>query len=158
MTSTPQQWIKQIVESGIASVESIQGCSPEEIAELENHFQVRLPDAYKAFLRAMGKSIGEGFLRDCTITYPYLIKFHRLAERLADAEGFEMPKLAFVFLLHDYQFHYFNTAGGEPDPPTYRFLEGDEKPVQTFGSFTAWMSSVVGEETQAWKELQAGRK
>ena len=151
MQQLEKNWVDQIVAAGIAKVGEIQGCDNDDIAHLEKHFQINLPDAYKNFLRTMGKNVGL-FLNDCTITYPDIMEFREQADELAKAGGVSLPETAFVFLIHDYQFHYFDTANGAFDPATFRYVEDETSSIKTFDSFTQCMSNFVKTEVAAWNE------
>lgn len=154
MDAQAQKWKQHIIDSGMATEKEFEGCTDGEIADIEAQFGLKLPPAYREFLKVMGKNAGEEFLRDATITYPHIVKFRYQADNIAKSAGITIPVTAFVFLIHDYQFLYFDTANGEADPLTYRYLEEDDKPVKLFDSYTDCMASIVQTEVEAWKSLQ----
>ena len=155
MVTSPHEWIQEIIASGMSKAEDFQGCSDAEIKEMEEHFRLSLPATYRSFLRAMGKSAGNEFLRDCIFTYPNILKFRDQADNLAKAGGVAIPKTAMVFLIHDYQFHYFDTSDDVQDPPTYRYVEEDENAVQIFDTFTGCMASILHTEIDAWQAVKS---
>ena len=102
------------------------GCNQEQITEIENKFQITLPQIYKDYLAAIGQKSGD-FLRGSDFWYPELLTLREDAEILLqeDNSPFKLPDKAFVFGMHQgYQFFYFDTLAGD-DPPVYHYMEGE---------------------------------
>jgi len=125
----------------------LHGCSREEIAALESRFEIKLPVAYRAFLRSMGHDTDWLFVgTDCS--YRHLSTLRRGAERLLARFGdpFMLHAEDFVFLMHQgYQFMYFR-ADENPDPPVFYYLEGYSKPERKFGSFSQFLESCIADK------------
>src|SRR5262245_51944754 len=95
--------IARLLETGIASTDTIIGCLPEEIEHLEQTAGVRLPDEYRHYLRACGKSAGT-FMIDCDAFYPELLGMQQQAKDVLtnwEDGRLSLPTSAFVFLMRD---------------------------------------------------------
>jgi len=51
-------FVIQLIESGLSSKWGILGCTDVEIREIETRFDIELPAIYKAFLRKIGDGRG----------------------------------------------------------------------------------------------------
>ncbi len=127
----------------------LRGCTNDEIVQLERLFDSSLPETYRAFRSALGKSSGE-FLRGSDFLLKHLSRdLKRGAQEMLEDEGEpQLPPHAFVFLMHQgYQFFYFH-CGVDPDPPVYYFREreGTRKVAE---SFTQWFATMVDDELAA---------
>lgn len=139
---TPAELLAQLIEAGFAEgAKSFLGCTEEEISCLEEDFQLRLPEAYKEFLRAFGKQSGF-FLDDCSYLYQTLKDIKKEAENMANQLSFNLEPTWFVFLVRDDIFLYFDTQQAQ-DPPVWRFDEGTEKIELVFPSYSAWLNNIV---------------
>lgn len=120
-----------------------EGCTEQEIAALEQAVAQTLPPAFRAYLLRCGKMPDAVFTgSDCC--YGDLFHLREDAEDLLEENGqpFNLPKRAFVFLMHQgYQFLYFLTDGKSPDPPVQYYLEGEEGPEKKYPSFTAFLEA-----------------
>lgn len=129
---------QKIVQAGLATEETLVGCSEAEIHELARTFKLRLPKIYVDYLRRMGKQAGD-FLGECIRTYPGLLQYARQkAETLLEARtSYRLPDTAFVFVeRYGCQFFYFDTASGDDNPPVYRYFEGDKEPAKIADGLT----------------------
>ena len=155
MNFDPEAAVAKMRQHGMEREGSeIRGCSAQEITRIENRFQLKLPETYKLFLKAMGKGTGE-FLTDCSVTYPFIICWHDTAERLFKEQDLKFQSSAFVFLERNAeQVLFFDTADGNDDPPIFRYLEGDAEPVEVCKSFTEWFNTTCREEIETWDELR----
>ncbi|MEU6642423.1 hypothetical protein ABZ863_07715 [Saccharomonospora sp. NPDC046836] len=71
LAQTMDQLSQRMIVSGVATSETIIGCTPGEVAELRaDHRVERLPEQYEQFLLAMGKQSGR-LLRGTDIFYPH---------------------------------------------------------------------------------------
>jgi hypothetical protein len=131
MNDSIKQMIRALIQRGLATPYTLQGCPNEEIEKLEEHFNIKLPDAYRDFLLTMGRGAGKLF-EGSHFTYEHLFKLREWAEELmveAKAE-FDLPDDAFVFMMHQgYDFFFFQVSEGV-DPPVDEFLEGKQVPTQ----------------------------
>ncbi len=87
-----------IICSEWADETDIQGCTEEEIVQLETLFKVRLPHAYKEFLRSMGQGAGE-FEDNSLWTMSELPQARVYAESYLEQleTPYSLPAKAFVF-------------------------------------------------------------
>lgn len=152
-TKTPQELAKMLIDSGMATPETIVACSENEIADIENHFGIKLPSSYKEFLRTMGKGMGD-WANDVIMTYPGLVKFCRTrAERYAAAKNFELLSSHFVYLVRDDVFMFFDTR--EQDPPVYRLdTVVDETPLQVGRSFLHYLTSYINDDVELGEQMK----
>ena len=151
---TPTELLPELIEAGFAErAKTFLGCTEEEISSLEAEFQLRLPEAYKAFLRAFGKQSGF-FLDDCSYLYPALKAIKKEAEHMAQKLSFKLEPSWFVFLVRDEIFLYFDTNQGQ-DPPVWRFDEGTEKIELVFPSYSAWLNNIVEGDVAGMKRCYA---
>ncbi|MFZ6185942.1 SMI1/KNR4 family protein [Nannocystis pusilla] len=102
----------------------LEGCSENEIQELEQFAGSPLPQAYVKFLRLAGRNSAAVTIgTDCY--YPLILELREVAvELLAEAPRPSiLPDNMFVFSMHQgYAFCCFPLDEGE-DPPVYRFIQ-----------------------------------
>ncbi len=134
-------FVKQIIGSGLASWWTMRGCRDFEIRDLENHFDIKLPAIYKDFLKKMGKSAGE-FMQGTDIFFDYLFDNREAMEEVLELDDnpFFLEKEFFIFSSHQgYIFHFFNTAEDVFDPPVYGYKEGELKVKRIDTSFSTFL-------------------
>lgn len=130
---------KGLIELEYFGEDDIQGCSIEEIKKLEKFNNLKLPQAYKAFLKVFGKKIqGLSRLNDLNITYEEI--FHKSDElkeffcglNTALHAGFiksqsrlielKIPDKIFVIMsTYSSCFHVIFCNSDKEDPPVYQF-------------------------------------
>lgn len=168
--------IRKLIDSGMASTEGIQGCSQEEISSLENKLGHVLPITYKNFLFAMGNGAGK-FLSDFTFTAKELewarniafessqmkalerketeIDYNVMSAEEANAVfgdmtpsyEIELQASHHVFLLRAGDYYlYFDMKDGD-DPPVYK---SDQESV-FYSSFSSWLHDAIDGETKIFK-------
>ncbi len=101
------------------------GCSDDEIAALEAHFNFRLPRAYRVFLSIMGHGT-DNYEVGTDYTYNWLFDQTKYANELLDEKNIlPMPPNAFAFSMHQgYQFCCFFVEEGIDDPSVFYYHEG----------------------------------
>lgn len=111
----------------------LQGASEEEIQTLERYAGGTFPQVYRDFLTAFGRSAGPLFQgTESSLSDRMRLRLRKSAEAIVSSSGsqFEIPEMAFVFLMaQGYQFSYFLLADGE-DPPVFHYLEGEPGPTR----------------------------
>lgn len=127
-----------LIEIGLATPETIAGCSDEELLEVEKFYNLKLPQVYKDYMRKFGKASGK-FLEECGIYYDDLFDGRDAAETLLNNNtDYKLKQSDFVFITrYGYQFWYFNTEDGNPNPPVYRYTECRDAPIRFAESFEA---------------------
>jgi hypothetical protein len=150
----------QLKEYGVISSDHVAGCSNEDIASLNEQFNVELPIAYQTFLTHMGKG-ADVWLSDCQWRFDELGRVRQTAvDMVAQAKEkhaspgssigsspdtssqFELAPTDFVFLARQSDlFLYFDTTQEDLDPPVYRFWAGAKAPVLAADSFSKWLKA-----------------
>ena len=122
-----------LIQSGVASEDSILGLSEGEIKELEKLFLIEFPENYKSFLRACGKKAGN-LGSTLNLFYPAAkTNKESLFEVVEEWESdFKIPHNIFVFSSYeDSIFDYF-ICDGKEDPIIYR-IDEDKEDVEDRG-------------------------
>lgn len=126
------------------------GVGEEDIAETEAAQGVRLPLAYRQFLRECGRSAGLLFY-DIHAFFPYIRCLKANLAEMVEEERltFELPANAFVSAeyLGD-QYHYF-LCDGNDDPPVFH-LSSDGTVIQLSSSFSEFIFSCIEEDKQVF--------
>lgn len=138
---------QKLIAGGLATDKTLEGCTENEIAAIESHLNLKLPQAYKDYLSRMGKKAGD-FLSECLLTYPEIVEYGRAtAEGLVQRTEYKLPKSAFVFVeRYGCQFFFFDTASNDDNPSVYRFLEGDQKPEKVANTFSEALEIALSDE------------
>lgn len=55
MLQSPQELARRIIDAGLATSDTMIGCTESEIRQLESRLALRLPAKYKDFLSSWGK-------------------------------------------------------------------------------------------------------
>lgn len=145
MKNTPEQLAKMIIDSGMAKQSDIHGLSEQQISQIQDLHKVSLPGAYKHFLRTMGNSSDSVFY-SVSFVFPALEERRSWAYKLASQASLQLPSTAFVFLIDDALFFFFDTKEGD-DPPVYRFIEGQQV-NKIANSFSQWLNDYVSTEVE----------
>ncbi len=148
--------IKRLVDAGLATRQSIRGCTTDELKRLEANCSLRLPSTYKNFLRAMGHDAGD-FLVGSDYAYPKLIGFRDSAVRLLSEcqSTYTLPSTAFVFLFHQgYSFLFFDVHAGKEDPEVNLFTDSERAPRSVYDSFSTWLHAAIDDDIAAYRELR----
>ncbi len=131
----------ELIEKLKISGYDIKGLNDIEISNIEDYFNVSLPQNYKEFLRFIGKSGGE-FLRGEDCFYDRIYELREYAEDLLkeDESDFELKKEYFIFYCHQgYIFAYFDTLKGN-ESPVYLYREGNLKPENYSENFLSFLN------------------
>lgn len=130
-----------LIARGIATPETLVGCTEEEITELERAKGLELPETYKQFLRIAGVKAGE-FMADIDAFYPAIRELTTGIRE--DLEGIvELPPQAFVFAQRLGEWLTFFIADGTDDPIIYGWSEADE--TQTKAFYTGFWDFIADE-------------
>jgi hypothetical protein len=103
--------------------EELKPLNPDQIKDIEEKLNVRLPEIYKQFLRLMGKGAGS-YMKGSSAFYNEILFLKKWAIELVSENKIDsLPGDAFVFWMHQgYQIAYFRLSEGN-DPPVYFFSE-----------------------------------
>lgn len=113
---------ERLLSSGLASTDSIQGCSEQELDQIALIAQRPLPAGYRDFMAAFGRHAGR-FLRDIEMFFPAVLTLRPDAiEILKDYEenSLVLPERSFVFAMrYKEQFMFFGPDGDDPSVMFY---------------------------------------
>lgn len=139
--------VQLLIEQKIATPATIQGCSEDELRALEAHHGRPLPRAYREFLRAMGREMGELFADSEIRCGPHLLTQRTSAEAMLRAGGVQtpLPNGAIVFAGHSADAFDFFLSGEGDDPPVYQYLAGGAAWQRIAHSFTGYLKSAVAD-------------
>lgn len=134
---------KRMIETDVARVDEIVGCSDEEMARIRAiNPNVAAPTVYLAFMREMGRSSGNLFAGEI-ISYPECVDYQHEFHEFADEDPEFHPDQWFVFATHQgYQFYYFRDG----DPRVYLHSEEEQNPFYIWDSFAARLESALEDE------------
>jgi hypothetical protein len=109
------------VAAGVCSAKDFVGCSEKEILEVEHSLNVSLPEAYKSFLRLMGKSSGILFLGTDHF-YPGVMRFRQGYREILRDENIATDLISsesIIIGMHQGYLFYFIQDIHTNDPPVY---------------------------------------
>lgn len=122
----------------ICQEDELRGCTEEQVAEIQASAPFPLPDAYKTFLRMMGRGAGE-FMggHAYSVFYPRVIGLDAEAKsRSWLLSRFDDPQNCFVFLCYDGEVWLFFKGNEGDDPPIYEL--GNERRETRRESDSLW--------------------
>ena len=106
-----------------------EGADEEEVSNLEDRYDLKLPQDYREFLLRAGWGV-EGLWVGSHYGFGFLPDMQEAAVEQMEAAGLKFPKGAFTFLMHQgYQFFYITGDG------IYYYHEGNPAPVKEHNSF-----------------------
>jgi hypothetical protein len=131
----PEELRRRLVSEGLAEEDEIQGCTPEDIAQIEAECGHALPESYLRFLRLAGRGAGQ-FMDDLEIYFRDVLG---LTQRIRRARPeIALPPSAYVFVSRMGEaFLYFDLAEGE-NPAIFGWSEdavSTRKVCETFSDF-----------------------
>lgn len=124
------------------------GCSDDEIQEIERQLKLSFPEAYKEFLRWMGKD-GGPILKGSDCFYKHLLYLRAWADELLKENNLFgiLPANSFIFFMHQgYQFAFMYLEDGD-NPPIYYYNEmeysADKGFAVSYFSFTDYLTAEI---------------
>lgn len=136
-----------LVRRGVATANSINGCTPHEIEEIEADAGETLPTAYREFLAKMGRGAGRFYI-GTHVFYPLILGVTEAAHELVaeDKANIVLPKDAIAIMMHQgYQFHFIRAGDGD-DPPVYYYMEQSGKLVKQADVLTQFLIDIAHDE------------
>jgi ankyrin repeat protein len=104
----------------------LRGCTATEIQRLEEHFHVRHPASYRAFLERIGKGAGDFMVSDHWRFQ--LDDLFELARKDGYAKYCDLPANYFVFAERNgCAWVFFVADGAAEDPPVFLFDDGQDR-------------------------------
>jgi hypothetical protein len=156
-TETWTERVDSILEQLLRSSPSLQkglvGCTEADIARIEGEFGHKLPVAFVALLKRIGRSRGE-LWAGADFAFPELLEYREIADSLmSELEDLELDEQDFVFLMEQgYQFFFFRVGDSE-NPPVFFYDDDDPVFRKVYDSFTEWLDVCIKEEI----DLRSGR-
>ncbi len=147
--------VRFMVDSGIATVETVRGCTPAEIIQLERQLSVRLPLALAEYLIGMGHACGHLTDNDAFGIESLNDAREVALEITSEANSpWRLPSNAIPFLHHQGYEFLFVYASDDDDPPVWLYVETEKEPKQISLSFTAWLreSAIAAIEGKPWND------
>lgn len=121
------------------------GCTERDLWALQRVLGRPLPQAYVAFLTAVGRSPGD-FLQGTHVGYDKLKFLQKNIPLVMSESGAKMPVDGFCFASNpSYAFLWFSLGDSE-DPPVHSFEEGWRESKVVRSSFSGWLEGAVGEQ------------
>lgn len=142
---------QKIISAGLDEERPIQGISDSEIDSLEQSSSVKLPGAYKQFMRECGRSAGL-YMRDAHFFFPAIKDLKNDLAEMIEEDGldFKIPDNIFVFGGYQgYQYQYF-VCDGNDDPGIYRIMNDGSGAQKISDSFTAYIDSSIAQYKNAF--------
>jgi hypothetical protein len=136
---------QQAMDAGVP----LSGCTEEELQGLEAVLGHHVPQVYRRFMLAAGKNPGPALAgTDCT--FPTVLALRKWAEEILEEAGssYALPEDAFVFSMHQGYEFLMMRLGDKDDPPVCQYVEGDEEPVEQWGSFSDYLCDAVSNVPQ----------
>ncbi|TDQ00957.1 hypothetical protein [Labedaea rhizosphaerae] len=132
MVSTVGELADYLVARGIATPQTLVGCTPDEVAEVRVAQRVdALPEQYEQFLLRMGRKTGD-LMRGTDLRYPKVVELademHELVEELGWG-SFIVPGSTMVAMHGGYQLYWV-----EPGGAAHLAEEMKENPVRSWPS------------------------
>jgi hypothetical protein len=161
--TTPKNKIEEIL-SAVMNVSKIylddkafKGHTELSIINLENNSKIKLPFAYKHFLRKIGAS-DLSIFDNQSYSLSGLYYANETAEKILTDENEKLPENAFIFSeWQGYQFFYFINDGSE-NPNTYLYIARDDDKyneeviILNYGTFTDWLIKLTIQTLNLEKE------
>lgn len=131
-------------------------CDEWEVSDLEQHFQVKLPSAFKAFLMLAGKwfdpFVGSQYILERDGFYD-AIELQQAAQRMLQRDGNKLLRDAFVFFVHQGVALRFFLLNDGDDPPVFEYVEHDPPAKQVATRLSEFLLS----EVRGLQELRSRR-
>lgn len=141
--------IKILLDSKLAKINEIHGCTDEEVSFIETKHNVFLPNSYRDFLLHIGKGAGK-FMQGTDIFYPSINDIKRESIELLKENGeeFSLADSDFVFEMHQgYEFLYFKLSNTDNnDSSVYQYVEGEGGITKEWDSFEDYIDDVLAQE------------
>ncbi|MCG6155937.1 SMI1/KNR4 family protein [Rubinisphaera margarita] len=133
-----------LIGRGVATENTIRGCTSEEIERVEQDAGSPLPLAYREFLARMGRGALR-FYYGTDIFFPAVLGLTLAARELVAEEEsrLQLPDDAIAIIMHQgYQFCFIRSSEGD-DPPVYYYMEQSSEFIRKSDHFTEFLIDVA---------------
>jgi hypothetical protein len=158
MAATLASLVERMEARAIASRTELEGCSEQEIAQLERRYSIKLPQSYRAFLRTMGHRSGRLFRYDhWAESYEYVLELTDEERKEAKQRGPEASRRLEEILGPDgliilgrlgEQFLFLRCMEGD-DPAVHYFNNETWETCPAYSSVLEWLTSICEECVEA---------
>lgn len=123
---TPESVLKRLKAIPKYHAVNFEGCTVEEIRELQGRLGVKFPESYRIFLRFLGRGADDFMISD---HWRFQISdVPDLARNKDYADFCDLPDNAFVFAERcGYFWAFFIADGSSDDPPVFGFDDGEDR-------------------------------
>jgi hypothetical protein len=134
--------VQRLVKAGVLQENELRPCSQADIRRLETRHGVRLPEAYKLFLRRVGRGAGD-FLTDdhWDAFYDDLLDLDSDFRKESDVRA-KISGDWFCFATRMGDVYLFLANDGSDDPPVYGWGDS-EKLEKLYESFWDWLEEMA---------------
>ena len=123
------------------------GCTEEEVMELEGQLGVKFPRSYREICLILGEQAAFSLIDESSFEFPEYEKMRKGVEKiiLNSAPDFTLDKSMFIVgcLMQNGIFYFLKLNEGD-DPPIYRYQEGDKNYKMVAESCSSFI------QQQAW--------
>jgi hypothetical protein len=140
-----------LIDQGLASKESIIGCTPDQVSEFRRARGIAvLPAQYEEFLTVMGREAGD-LLRGTDFFYPTITEVGNWGQEILAENKVEHLFAPGSLVLGTHQgYIVYWMEPGEPSGPVRTYMEGKETVTQTWPSL---LDFLVDEQARVRKIL-----
>ena len=130
-----------LIKLGLASKESIIGCTPDQVGEFRRIRGISaLPVQYEEFLAVMGREAGD-LLRGTDFFYPTILEVGKWGREVLEENNVEHLFLPDSLILGTHQgYIVYWIEPGEPSGPVRSYMEGEEAVTQTWPSLLDFLT------------------
>lgn len=149
--------LRQLADAGVVPTKDMSGYSEDDLLRLETLVGLRLPTAYREFLRLVGHGAGWFYGGTHALLPPMqLARLREWADELVKEMGLApLPQNAMVFWMHQgYKFRYFECSECD-DPPVFHFHEDKPTPAARWSRFSEMLADDVRDCIQICNKIRS---
>jgi len=136
-----------LVDCGRAKSADIVGLTNQEISNVEAALGLSFPASYKDFLQVFGNTASHVFPQEYVSLSLVVSKIDK-ARRMLSEVAIELPSTAFVFIIGDSQFLFFDTREA-PEPAIFSYKEGRSKFERVYDNFNDCINDYLQSEAES---------
>ncbi|MEZ6137637.1 MAG: SMI1/KNR4 family protein [Pirellulaceae bacterium] len=149
---TPEQLRSRLIDSKLASAETLQGCTASELDEIELTLNRVLPNVYKDVMSILGHRAGQ-FMSDIDFVFPQLLLLRERAEAAMKQYNSALPENTFVFATRYGEQFFFFYLDNNQDPAVFRWYDdAPEKFTRVSNSFSEFIEAQLVEQESTMQD------